>query len=108
MEEKEVDRRIGSRVRALRQGQGLTLRDVAKELGISYVFLGELERGEKPWKVDRLEQVANYFEVSASLLHNSEIPVDRIRLISVLLPKLADLPPQQLEALELFLEAKQG
>lgn len=107
MEPKEVDSMIGARVRKLRKERKVSLREMSASLDISYVFLGELERGDKPWKVERLEQVAQYFNIPASLLYDPSIPLDRIPLISALLAKMAELPEQQLSALETFLEALQ-
>ena len=40
------DRRIGERVKALREATGLSLRDLAERSGVSAPMLSQVERGE--------------------------------------------------------------
>lgn len=100
-----IDQMIGERVRALRKARKRTLRQVAEEMGISYVYLGEMERGDKPWKAERIAQIAELFNVSPSLLSNPAIPLERVSQISEILDKLSALTPEKLEAVSQLLEA---
>lgn len=43
------------RLRVLRQRHGLSLREVARGMGIAPSYLSDLERGNRPWS-KRLEQ----------------------------------------------------
>jgi transcriptional regulator with XRE-family HTH domain len=38
---------MGQGLRTARENAGLTLRDVAKKIGVSHVYLGEVERGRQ-------------------------------------------------------------
>jgi len=50
--------RVGEVIRQLRQHRGLSLRDLARQSGISQSFLGAVERGRSDISVGRLAQVA--------------------------------------------------
>lgn len=43
------EERTGELARAKRQSWGLSLRDVAKKLDVSFVYLCDLERGRRAW-----------------------------------------------------------
>lgn len=47
---------IGAQLRALREAAGLSLRDLAKLLHCSHVYLGDLERGLRPIPARRIAQ----------------------------------------------------
>ena len=49
---------VGTRIRALREGMGFSLRDLAERSGLSQSFLGAVERGQSDISVGRLSQVA--------------------------------------------------
>lgn len=51
------------RIKALRQRQGLNQGDVAAELGMTRPTYASRESGESSWRIDELEQLANYFGV---------------------------------------------
>lgn len=50
--------RIGAYVRARRVAAGLSLRRVANDLGVTHVFLGEVERGKKALPRERWSALA--------------------------------------------------
>ena len=56
-------KKIGERLRLLRQKHGLTLQQVADETGFALSYLSQLERDKVSISVDNLERLANYFEV---------------------------------------------
>lgn len=99
-----IDQEVGSRVRALRKKKKLTLKEVAEKLGISYVYLGEMERGEKPWKLSMLSELAKQFHVPLALLQDPQVPLERLERISSVLQHLADMPEEKLEAVERLLQ----
>ena len=49
----EIDsQKAGEQIRRLRQSKGLSLRRLAKDMGISVMFLCDLELGRRTWKYD--------------------------------------------------------
>ena len=53
---------LGSRIRALRQGRGLTLRDVAERSGVTESFLSQVERDVKAPPEPKLGPVRKWLE----------------------------------------------
>ncbi|PHF83539.1 McrA protein [Bacillus toyonensis] len=63
---------VGSMIRKLRDSQGVSLRDLAAELSVTYPGLSRMENGEQKIDMDFLMKVARYFEVSVNSLLNEE------------------------------------
>ncbi len=57
------DRQLGDRLKALRTRRGLSLADVASEIGISYQQLQKHEAGRNSLTIHRLVRIANALEV---------------------------------------------
>lgn len=55
---------LGDRIRELRERRGLTQGQLAIASGISKVFLGTVERGEKAATVESLEKIARGLDVA--------------------------------------------
>lgn len=53
-----VRKRLGQRLRTLRQQKGLSQERLARHAGLSGKFIGEVERGEKSISIDSLYHVA--------------------------------------------------
>jgi transcriptional regulator with XRE-family HTH domain len=61
--------RFGDLLRRLRRKADKTLGDVARELGISAVYLSDVERGNrKPFTTERLVKMARFLEIEPKLL----------------------------------------
>lgn len=45
---------FGAEMRAMREAEGYTLRDMAKRMKISAMFLSDMERGRRNWSGDRI------------------------------------------------------
>jgi len=61
--------RFGDQLRDLRRQKDKTLGDVARVLGVSVVYLSDVERGNrKPFGRDRVVQIAEYLEVAPDQL----------------------------------------
>jgi transcriptional regulator with XRE-family HTH domain len=70
---------LGARVRALRDGLGLSLRDLAARSGVSAPMLSQVERGETSPTVAVAERIAAGLELSLSqLLRLDEAPPVRV------------------------------
>src|SRR3954454_12601088 len=59
---------VGSRVRALREGMGLSLRDLAERTGVSAQMLSQVERGETSPTLAVAGRIASGLELSLSQL----------------------------------------
>lgn len=62
----------GRRIRAFRKLKGFTQEALAKEIGVSISFLGEVERGNKMPTDHFLQDVANMLSVSLEELQPLE------------------------------------
>lgn len=62
------DLRVGPRVRALREGMGLSLRDLAERSGVSAPMLSQVERGETSPTLAVAARIAGGLELSLSQL----------------------------------------
>ena len=56
------------RLKELREEKGLSIKTLAKELGVSDIAIGRWEKGLRTPNIDTLIIVANYFNVSADYL----------------------------------------
>lgn len=59
---------IGARLRGAREAKGLTLRDVAGELGLSVPFISDIERGHRSIAPERRQAFAMAVDVSVEHL----------------------------------------
>lgn len=59
----DFDRRLGERLKALRTKRGLSLADVAAEIGISYQQLQKHEAGQNSLSTHRFLKIANVLEI---------------------------------------------
>lgn len=62
---------VGRQVRELRRSRGLTLAELAKDIGCSIGHLSELERGISPIMLDTLDIIARRLDVSISWFFSS-------------------------------------
>lgn len=61
-------KKIGKRLRDLREEKNITQEELGKILGTSHVTIGRYENGERIPKLDILMDLANYFSVSLDFL----------------------------------------
>lgn len=100
----DVDTFIGERVRSFRKMRGLTLKELSEKLGISFVYLGQMERGESPWKISMLSDIAQVLNAPLTLLQDPTVPFERLQRVSKVLSQVVDLPEERLAAVEHLLE----
>ena len=72
---------LGERVRALRKGLGHTIEDLAGHTGVSDVQMSHLERGLRRWHVEQIAAVSEYFGLSAGLLQDPSIDIEKLVVI---------------------------
>ena len=68
--------RFGLRLRQLRERAGLSQGAIARASGVSKVFYGTLERGEKAAGIDTIEKLAHGLGISPAELFDVGAPVD--------------------------------
>lgn len=53
----DIRQRIGSELRALREAQGLTVRELADKAGVIYSHIARIEQGKYNLQIDTLHKV---------------------------------------------------
>ena len=69
---KELRKIFGHRVRALRKARNLTQEGLAERTGLSYKFIGEIERGTGNPTIDTIGKISRALDTPASRLFASE------------------------------------
>lgn len=70
-------KRFGEKLRALRERRGMSLRQLASELGFSaHGHIAQIERGERKPSADLVVRIARLFEVSTDRLMLDELELD--------------------------------
>lgn len=70
----DVQARLGARVRDWRQQRGWTQEALGERAGLSYKFIGEIERGVGNPTIDSIDQIARAFSIDIGLLLHREAP----------------------------------
>ncbi|MEE8603217.1 transcriptional regulator [Euzebya tangerina] len=98
----EYQRRLGARLRAIRQQQGLTLQQVEEVSGGRWkaVVVGSYERGDRAVSVAKLAELSEFYNVPVSeLLPKEDLPTSATNAASKIMLDLrklsrADLDPE--------------
>jgi transcriptional regulator with XRE-family HTH domain len=69
-------KRLGEKLRTLRQRRGLTLRELGDRLDVDYGYVGRMERGEKIPNLEMLLKISDLFGVSLDQLARDELELD--------------------------------
>ena len=67
----DINKKIGQRIRELRQDRGLSQEQLAFEADLHRAYIGQIERGEKNIGVQNLEKIAKALKVSMKELFSS-------------------------------------
>jgi len=68
--------RLGQKLRKLRLQRGLTVRELASELGIkSRSHISDIETGKRKPSLDLLVKIMGYYDVSCDKLLNDEFDI---------------------------------
>ncbi len=77
-----LERYIGNTIRELRQKHGLTIADVAEQIGISRGMLSKIENAQTATSLETLAKLASALGVSlATLFRNYNIPAGSAQLV---------------------------
>lgn len=86
----ELRSRLGQSVKALRESRGWTQEQLGERAGISYKFIGEIERAIGNPSVDYLERLSQAFGVDVTELFGTPLREGEYRLTKEDLNKLRD------------------
>ncbi|MGI6649598.1 MAG: helix-turn-helix domain-containing protein [Bacillota bacterium] len=95
--------KIGTRIRELREALGYTITNFAKIVGISRIYLSELERNVKEPSLDTLRRICQALGITLAeffATDKPDIPPDLRRLLDT----AKELSPKQREALQHLLD----
>lgn len=56
------------KIKALREDHDLTQEEIAKKIGVMQSYYSKQERGEKPFQINQIVQLCNYYGVSADYI----------------------------------------
>jgi len=68
----DIKKGLGKKIRSLRKLKGFTQEELGDKAGISYKFIGEIERGEVNPSLDSLTSIANALSVKVKDLFPGE------------------------------------
>ncbi|MBB6454628.1 transcriptional regulator with XRE-family HTH domain [Salirhabdus euzebyi] len=64
MQEKQLSKIIGERIRMMRKAKRLSQEELAHKAGLHPTYIGQLERGEKNATIESVSKVANGLQVN--------------------------------------------
>lgn len=85
---------FGRRLRKARKAQGDTMECFAEKVGISRIFLSDIEHGNKLPAMDTFIRMVNALNVSADYLLKDDLKTGYLDLDNELYDKLAALPTE--------------
>ena len=68
--------RIGEKIQTLRNQRGLTIRQLAPELGVSDSYITQIELGKKTPSARLVLKMSLFFDVSADLLMRDDLELE--------------------------------
>ena len=89
---------IGRRLRAERRRVRCTQEEVSEAVGLTPVFIGHIERGERSLSLDTLIKLCNYYGVTIDYLLADILPVDCGAASEQICAMLRTLPPEKQSA----------
>ena len=81
----EAQKRLGNRIRAMREGRGLTQRELAEQAGLSEKYLGEVERGICNTTLEFLSKLADAFDIPMTALLENDHEQSREQLVAAIM-----------------------
>jgi transcriptional regulator with XRE-family HTH domain len=71
----DIRKGLGKRIRTLRKLKVLTQEELGEKAGLSYKFVGEIERGEVNPSLDSLERIATALDIKVGDLFPREVDI---------------------------------
>jgi len=69
-------KRFGEKLRALRKQNGLTQKQVSDMLGVSRVYIVQMEKGQKIPNIAMLVKICDTFDIASDKLIRDELELD--------------------------------
>jgi transcriptional regulator with XRE-family HTH domain len=69
-------KKIGEKLRALRQRHGLTTRELAEHLKVSHAQISRIETGTRKPSADLILEIALFFNISTDQLMRDDLELD--------------------------------
>ncbi len=69
-------KKIGEKLRTLRQRHGLTTRELAEHLKVSHVQISRIETGTRKPSADLILEIALFFNISTDQLMRDDLELD--------------------------------
>ena len=99
---------LGKRLREARNAKGLTQEKLAEKIGSSYVYISEIERGNKMPSIPMLISIVEALDISADYLLRDNISTGKPYIYNEFTERLDKLTPKQrksaLELLDVFIK----
>ena len=96
----QTRRLLGKRIRSLRTHRGFTQQELGEKAGVSYKFLGEVERARHNPSFQVLMNIANALDIEPVEIlrfkHETQTREQAIQAITEILPEMSDEAIQKL------------
>ncbi len=66
----KITKSVGEHIRNLREGEGMTLKNVSEQLGIDTSLLAKIERNERQPTRQIIKHIADFFKIDEKELQN--------------------------------------
>jgi transcriptional regulator with XRE-family HTH domain len=68
----DLDKKIGHKLKKVREELGFTMRDVGEKTGIHFSYIGKIEKGQIP-SLDKLNKLCELYKINIKSLFGEEI-----------------------------------
>lgn len=58
-----IEKKLGEKLKALREERGLSLREAGRRANVNYSYLGQIEKGQKSPSLNTYEQLCHFYGV---------------------------------------------
>jgi XRE family aerobic/anaerobic benzoate catabolism transcriptional regulator len=93
----EAQKRLGNRIKSLREGRSLTQRELAEQAGLSEKYLGEVERGICNVTLEFLSKLAEALNIPMTAILENDHEQNREQLVAAIIrmaPELSEKDAQ--------------
>jgi len=87
----EAQKRLGNRIKSLREGRGLTQRELAEQAGLSEKYLGEVERGICNVTLEFLSKLAEALSIPMTAILENDHEQNREQLVAAIIRMAPEL-----------------
>jgi len=98
---------IGTRIREIRLNNKMKINELANAIGISRVYLSDIERNIKLPTLELLQRICNYFSITLSEFFAEDKPKVEPELI-YLLNEIKKLTPEEIRLLTKLIQSMKG